>query len=72
MPHYNNLVENSLGNIVEKEEMLVILSLGFTCLQYKCSENTVGKGETAYNTQFLLYLQCFLPVQRPFYHFHPI
>ena len=27
----------------------------FTCLQYKCFENTVGKGGIAHNKQFLLY-----------------
>ena len=32
-----------------------------TCLQYKSSENTLGKGEIACNEQFLLFLQCFLP-----------
>ena len=25
-------------------------------------ENTVGKGDIAYNKQFLLYSQCFLPI----------
>ena len=25
-------------------------------------ENTVGKGEIAHSKQFLLYLQCFLPI----------
>ena len=34
----------------------------FTSLQYKSFENTVGKGETACNEQFLLFPQCFLPV----------
>ena len=29
-------------------------------LQNKPFENTVGKGEIAYNEQFLLFLQCFL------------
>ena len=27
----------------------------FTCLQYKCFENTMGKGEIARNEQFLLF-----------------
>ena len=40
------------------------------CLQYKAFENTVGKGEIARNEQFLLFLQCFLPVWRTFCHFH--
>ena len=31
------------------------------CLQYKSSENIVGKGEIALNEQFLLFPQCFLP-----------
>ena len=34
----------------------------FTCLQYKSSENTEGKGEIARNEQFLLFPQCFLSV----------
>ena len=29
--------------------------LVFTCLQYKSSENTVGKGENARNKEFLLF-----------------
>ena len=42
-------------------------ALVFTCLQYKSFENTVGKGETARNKQFLLFpvfsilLENFLP-----------
>ena len=44
--------------------------LVFTCLQYKSCENTVGKGEIARDEQFLLFLQCFLPFGRTFYHFH--
>ena len=47
-------------------------SLVFTCLQYKSFENTVGKGEIASNKQFLLFLQCFLPIWKTFYHFHQI
>ena len=42
------------------------------CLQYKSSGNTVGKGEIALNEQFLLFLQCFLPIRRTFCHFHKI
>ena len=45
-------------------------SLVFTYLQYKSFENTVGKGEIASNKQFLLFPQCFLPVQTTFFHFH--
>ena len=44
-------------------------ALVFTCLQYKSFENTVEKGEIAWNKQFLLFLQCFLPVWRTFCHF---
>ena len=40
-------------NLLEK-------ALAFMCLQYKSSENTVGKGEIAHNEQFLLFPQCFL------------
>ena len=32
-------------------------------------ENTVGKGETARNEQFLLFPQCVLPIWKTFYHF---
>ena len=39
-------------------------ALVFTCLQWKSFENTAGKGEIAYNEQFLLLQQCFLPVWR--------
>ena len=42
------------------------------CLLYKSFENSVGKGEIALNKQFLLFLQCFLPFWRPFFHFHQI
>ena len=38
-------------------------------LQYKSSENTVGKGEIAWNKQFLLFSVCFLPAWRTFRHF---
>ena len=47
-------------------------ALIFTCLQYKSSENTVGKGGIAHNEQFLLFPQCFLPVWSTCYHFHQI
>ena len=43
-----------------------------TCLQYKSFENTVGKGQTARNEQFLLFPQCFLTIWRTFCHFHQI
>ena len=43
-----------------------------TCLQYKTFENTVGKGETVRNEQFLLFPQCFLSVWRTFFHFNQI
>ena len=36
------------------------------CLHYQSFENTVGKEEIARNEQFLLFLQCFLPVWRNF------
>ena len=45
-------------------------ALVFTGLQYKSFENTVGKGKIARNEQYLLFPQCFLPVLRPFCHFH--
>ena len=47
-------------------------ALVFTCLQYKSSENTVGKGEIARNEQFLLFPQCFPPVWKAFCHFQRI
>ena len=36
-------------------------ALVFMCLPYKTFENTVGKGEIAYNNQFLLIPERFLP-----------
>ena len=33
-------------------------------------ENIVGKGEIAFNEQFLLFPHCFLSVWRTFFHFH--
>ena len=47
-------------------------ALVFTCLQYKSFENTAGKGEIAREEQFLLVPQCFLPISKPFGHFHQI
>ena len=44
-------------------------TLVFTCLQCKAFENTIGKGETACNKQFLFLPHCFLPVWRTFCHF---
>ena len=55
-----------------KELTLNQQALVFTCMQYKFYENTVGKGEIARNEQFLLFQQCFLPIQRTFSHFHQI
>ena len=39
-------------------------------LQHKSFENTVGKGETARNEQFLLFPQCFLSIWRTSCHVH--
>ena len=36
-------------------------SLVFTCLHFKSSGNTVGKGEIARNEHFLFFPRCFLP-----------
>ena len=36
----------------------------FMCLLYKSFQNAVGKGEIAYDKQFLLFPQCFLPSLR--------
>ena len=47
-------------------------ALVFTCLQYKSSENTAGKGEIARNEQFLLFPQCFLLVWKALCHFQQI
>ena len=47
-------------------------ALVFTCLQNKSFENTVRKGEIARNKQFVLFPQCFLPIWKMFYHFHPV
>ena len=49
----------------------LILSLVFTCLQFKSTENTVGKGEIAQNEQFLLFPQ-FTTRLDNFCHFHQI
>ena len=46
--------------------------LVFTCLPNKSFENIVGKAEIACNKQFLLFLQCFLPIWRTFCHFYQI
>ena len=43
-----------------------------TCLQYKPFENTAGKGEIARNEQFLLFPQCFLPVEELFFYFRQV
>ena len=45
-------------------------ALVFTCLKYKCFKKIEGKGEIAWNKQFLLFPQCFLPIWRIFCHFH--
>ena len=42
------------------------------CLQYKCIENTMEKGEIARNEQFLPFPQCFLPCYIIFCRFHQI
>ena len=47
-------------------------ALVFMCLQFKCFENSVGKGEIARNKQFLLLPQCFLPFWITSCHFHQI
>ena len=44
----------------------------FDTLGNKPFENTVKKVEIARNEQFLLFLQCFLPVWITFCHFHQI
>ena len=38
-------------------------------VQYKAFENMTGKGEIARNEQFLLFLQCFLPIYENFLQF---
>ena len=47
-------------------------ALVFTCLQYKCFENTVEKGEIGQNQQFPLFKQCFLLILRTFHNFDEI
>ena len=44
----------------------------FEALGNKPFENTMGKEEIARNEQFLLFPQCFLPVQITFCHFRQI
>ena len=58
----NQCLENSAENI---QSSSVVCST-------KSFENTVGKGEIAYNEQFLSFLQCFLHVWRTSGHFHQI
>ena len=40
------------------------------CMQYESFENTMGKGEIAWNEQFLLFPQCFLSIWRFLSHVH--
>ena len=40
-----------------KFKIAVSKALVFMCLQYKCFENTVGKGEIVHNEQILLFLR---------------
>ena len=47
-------------------------ALVFTCPQYKCFENTVGKGEIARGEQFLLFPLPFLSIWKTFCHFHQL
>ena len=47
-------------------------SPGFYVSAFKVFENTVGKGETARNEQFLLFSQCFLPILRTFCHINQV
>ena len=54
--------------LVDIELTISQTSLGI----YKSIENTLGKGEIARNEQFLLFPQCFLPLWRPFCHFHKL
>ena len=44
----------------------------FMCLQYKSFENSVGKGEIAWNEKFLHFLQIFQTFQKAFQHFHQL
>ena len=57
---------------VIRSQLFMLLTLSQTSpgLQYKSLENTVGKGEIARNKQFILFLQCFLPVLKTFCRFH--
>ena len=41
-------------------------ALVFMCVQHRCFENTVGKGEIARDEQFLFFPQCFLLVRITF------
>ena len=45
-------------------------SPGFYVSAVQVFLETVGKGETARNEQFLLFPQCFLTIWRTFCHFH--
>ena len=66
-PFSNLLVIDLHNKGVGRRRVLSCLTLsqtspGFSCLQYKSFENTVGKREIARNEQFLLFPQCFLPI----------
>ena len=47
-------------------------SPGFYASAVQGLENVVGKGEIAHNKHFLLFPQCFLPIQGSYRHFHQI
>ena len=58
--------------VAEMHEPYPKQALVFMCLQYKCFENTVEKGEIGQNQQFPLFKQCFLLILRTFHNFDEI
>ena len=62
----------SKGSLFRIVEPFPKQALVFTCLQYKPFENIVEKGEIVHYEQFLLFPQCFLPLETSFCHFHQI
>ena len=64
------------GGAIYRRCSLVLLKpmtyINMVLLGNKPLENTVGKGETAHNEQFLLFPQCFLTAWITFFHFRQI
>ena len=51
--------DTGLYRLLGLDKLFPKQALVFTCLQYKCFENTLRKGEISRYEQFLLFPQCF-------------